>query len=165
MLSRFGPTLKTEGNFNNEIGLPLSVLRIGSEHRAAVFEMGMNHFGEIARMTRVASPDIAVITNIGVAHIEYLGSREGIRKAKLEIAEGLNPEGTLILNGDEPLLWELRGKLPYKTLYFGIRNPECDIKADLIRGETERGAKRRFFACRSGAYVLTSDFPRPARTM
>jgi UDP-N-acetylmuramoyl-tripeptide--D-alanyl-D-alanine ligase len=85
VLSEFAPTLKTEGNLNNLVGLPLSVLRIEREHRAAVFEMGMNHFGEISQMTRVAAPDIAVISNIGVAHIEYLGSREGILKAKLEI--------------------------------------------------------------------------------
>jgi len=133
VLSEFAPTLKTEGNLNNLVGLPLSVLRIGSEHKAAVFEMGMNHFGEISRMTRVCSPDIAVISNIGVAHIEYLGSRQGILKAKLEILEGLPKDGTVILNGDEPLLWQLRGRLPYKMIYFGIENSHCEVTAKRIR--------------------------------
>ena len=76
VLSEFLPTLKTEGNLNNLVGLPLSMLRLSSGHRAAVFEMGMNQFGEISRLTRAALPDIAVITNIGTAHIEYLGSKK-----------------------------------------------------------------------------------------
>lgn len=133
VLSEFAPTLKTEGNLNNLVGLPLSVLRIGKEHKAAVFEMGMNHFGEISRMTRVCLPDIAVISNIGVAHIEHLGSREGILRAKLEILEGLSRDGTVILNGDEPLLWQLRGRLPYKTIFFGIENSHCEVTAKRIR--------------------------------
>ena len=122
-------TLKNEGNLNNEIGVPQSVLRLDKNHEAAVFEMGMNHFGEISRITRVVRPDIAVITNIGVAHMEYLGSREGIRKAKLEIMEGLSTDGAMILNGDDDLLWALRGSLSHKIIYYGIDNPECDLYA------------------------------------
>lgn len=135
VLSETGPTLKTEGNLNNLIGLPLSVLRLERKHRAAVFEMGMNHFGEIAQMTRIAAPDVAVISNIGVAHIEFLGSREGIRKAKLEILEGLRPGGCAVLNGDEPLLWSLRDQLPCRAVWFGMNNPDCDVRAADIRSE------------------------------
>ena len=99
-------THKTAGNFNNEIGLPKTLLALEKEHEAAVIEMGMSHKGEISRLARLAKPDVALITNIGSAHIEYLGSREGIRDAKLEITDGLSAGGTLILNGDEPLLLE-----------------------------------------------------------
>lgn len=128
-------TSKTEGNLNNEIGMPQSILTIDKEVRASVLEMGMNHFGELSRMTAAAQPDIAVITNIGTSHIEFLGSREGICKAKLEILEGLRENGIAILCGDEPLLWEKRGKLPCKTIYYGIENPECDFVAQDIVNE------------------------------
>ena len=77
--------LKTEGNFNNEVGLPLTILRIRDEHKVAVVEMGINHFGEMHRLSEIAKPDICVITNIGQCHLEFLGSREGILKAKTEI--------------------------------------------------------------------------------
>lgn len=141
VLAQHCETLKTEGNLNNEIGLPLNLLRIEKAVKAAVLEMGMNHFGELSRMTAAAQPDIAVITNIGTSHIEFLGSREGICRAKLEILEGLRPGGVAILCGDEPLLWEKRGQLPCETIYYGIDNPECDIIADDIVNE---GAVVRF---------------------
>ena len=130
-------TVKTEGNHNNQIGLPRTVLDIGEDCQVAVLEMGMNHFGEMSYLTSIAHPDLAVITNIGSAHIEHLGSREGILKAKLEITEGLSRRGTLLLNGDEPLLWNLRGTLPFKTIYFGIKNPECDLCAKNIVSHDE----------------------------
>lgn len=91
----------TEKNYNNEIGLPVSVLRLKPDCEAAVLEMGMNHFGELSVLTRIAQPDLAVITNIGTMHIENLGSREGILRAKLEILEGLRPGGRVIFNGDD----------------------------------------------------------------
>jgi len=122
-------TAKTDGNFNNHIGLPQTVLGIEEDCQAAVLEMGMNHFGEMSYLTSIAKPNLAVITNIGTAHIEHLGSREGILKAKMEIVEGLHPNGILLLNGDEPLLWNLKGTLPQKTVYFGMENPECDLLA------------------------------------
>jgi len=93
--------LATAGNLNNEIGVPLTLLRIESSHRFAVVEMGMNHAGEIARLTRIAQPDVAVIGNAGVAHIENLGSREAIAAAKGEILEGLRPGGTAVLNAED----------------------------------------------------------------
>ena len=128
-------TRKTEKNFNNDIGLPMTVLDLNRDTEAAVIEMGMNHFGEISYLTRIARPDVAVITNIGTMHIENLGSREGICRAKLEILEGLSNNGVVILNGDEPLL---RGaETGHKTLFFGF-SPRCDLRAEnLIEAETE----------------------------
>lgn len=110
VLSKKYNTLKTEGNFNNEIGMPLTVFRLEDHHECAVVELGMNHFGEIERLSRALLPDIAVITNIGVAHIENLGSQEGILKAKLEILEGLKAQGPLIINGDDVLLQTVASK-------------------------------------------------------
>ena len=82
--------------------------------------MGTNHFGEISRLSEIACPDIAVITCVGEAHIEFFGSRHGVLRAKLEIMDGLKPDGVMVLNGDDELLWDLKGKLPFKTMYFGI---------------------------------------------
>lgn len=95
---------KTEGNLNNHIGLPLTVLRLEEDTEVAVLEMGMSGFGEIELLTKIAQPDAAIITNIGDAHMLQLGSRAGIAKAKLEIALGLSEDGLLLYNGDEPLL-------------------------------------------------------------
>ncbi|MBR5152522.1 MAG: UDP-N-acetylmuramoyl-tripeptide--D-alanyl-D-alanine ligase [Clostridia bacterium] len=123
----------TKGNFNNEIGLPLTVFDLQEEDEMMVLEMGMSNFGEISRLTKIAKPDTAVITNIGVSHIEHLGSREGIRQAKFEIMEGLQMDGTVILNGDDDLLWEARGDIEFETLYFGIHNKNCDLCVSEIR--------------------------------
>lgn len=95
---------KTEGNLNNHIGLPLTVLQLDEETEVAVLEMGMSGYGEIELLTKIAQPDAAIITNIGDAHLLQLGSRAGIAKAKLEIALGLSEDGLLLYNGDEPLL-------------------------------------------------------------
>lgn len=130
--------LKTEGNFNNEIGLPLTAFRMESTDEIAVFEMGMSAFGEISRLTKIAAPETAIITNIGFSHIEHLGSQEGILKAKLEILEGMPAgDGTLILNGDDPLLWETVGTVPFETLTYGIENDECDIVASNIKKHSD----------------------------
>ena len=122
---------KTEGNLNNEIGLPLTLLRMTRDTEVMVAEMGMNHFGELSRMTAAARPDIAVITNIGTSHIEFLGSREGICKAKLEILEGLQPDGCAVFCGDEPLLWDKRGQLGCRVVTYGLENRACDLTACL----------------------------------
>lgn len=126
-------THMTKGNFNNEIGLPLTTFDLMKEDEMMVLEMGMSHFGEISRLTRIAKPDTAVITNIGVSHMEHLGSREGIKKAKFEILEGLQMDGTVILNGDDDLLWDARGEVEFETLYYGIQNKGCDLNAYDIR--------------------------------
>ncbi|BBH21225.1 UDP-N-acetylmuramoyl-tripeptide--D-alanyl-D-alanine ligase [Paenibacillus baekrokdamisoli] len=104
VLSGFFRVHKTEGNLNNHIGLPLTVLQLDETVEVVVLEMGMSGFGEIELLTGIGQPDIAIITNIGDAHMLQLGSREGIAKAKLEIASGLRAGGLLLINGDEPLL-------------------------------------------------------------
>lgn len=126
-------TLKTPDNKNNEIGMPLTLLSLDRQHQAAVIEMGMNHFGEISRMTKEAKPNLSIITNIGTAHIGNLGSREGILKAKMEITEGMDSSGVLVLNGDDDMLWSLKGKTGIKTVYFGIDNNEADLTAFNIK--------------------------------
>jgi UDP-N-acetylmuramoyl-tripeptide--D-alanyl-D-alanine ligase len=111
--------LKTDGNFNNDIGLPLTLLRLDHSHEICVLEMGMNHAGEIAYLSEIARPDVALITNVGDSHIENLGSREGIFQAKCEIFSHMKAGGTAILNGDDALLSTLRGKLPFDTKFVG----------------------------------------------
>lgn len=136
ILSEHYVTGKSQANHNNDLGLPMSILGLGGNTQAAVLEMGMNHFGEMSYLTSIAKPDIAVIGNIGTMHIEFLGSRQGILKAKLEILEGLRQGGKIVLNGDEPLLWNLRDTLTPKPLYFGIDNPDCDLRAEnVVSGE------------------------------
>lgn len=120
-LSQKFHVLKTEGNFNNEIGLPLTILRIREEHEVAVVEMGINHFGEMRRLSKVAKPDIAVITNIGQCHLEFLGSREGILKAKSEIFEFMNPAGTVCLNGDDDCLATIQKVNECEIIRFGLK--------------------------------------------
>ena len=129
VLSEHKKTLKTMGNMNNDIGLPRTVLGLDATYEQAVFEMGMNHFGEINYLTQIAQPSVAVITNIGTAHIGNLGGQDGILKAKLEILDGLIPGGILILNADDKFLWGVKGSLPVRTAYYGINNLNCDITA------------------------------------
>ncbi len=112
---------KTSGNHNSNIGLPISMFALDDSYGAAVYEMGMSGKGEISAMTSFVRPDVAVITNIGNMHIEYLGSREGIRDAKMEIREGLSEKGELILNGDEPLLSHVDG-----ATFVSFDNPSAD---------------------------------------
>ncbi|MCI2105908.1 MAG: UDP-N-acetylmuramoyl-tripeptide--D-alanyl-D-alanine ligase [Intestinimonas sp.] len=112
--------LKTEGNFNNEIGLPLTLLHLDKTHQICVLEMGMNHFGEIDYLSSIAEPDVAILTNIGDAHIENLGSRENILKAKCEIFAHLNPNGLVVLNGDDPMLAPLAKQLSFRTVKCGL---------------------------------------------
>lgn len=132
VISSYYPTLKSQGNYNSETGLPLSVFNLDDSYRMAVLEMGMDAPGEIAALTKIARPEIAVITNIGVMHIEHLGSRENILKAKLEIERGLKKDGIMILNGDDDLLWSVRGKLKHKTVYYSIHNTEAKFRAEDI---------------------------------
>lgn len=114
---------KTAGNYNNHIGLPLTILGLKEEHTALITEMGMNHFGEIQLLTHIAKPTLAVITNIGTAHIGNLGSRENILKAKLEILEGLKKNGCVIINNDNDLLHAWKESKPnYMVQTYGIEN-------------------------------------------
>ncbi|MBR5322627.1 MAG: UDP-N-acetylmuramoyl-tripeptide--D-alanyl-D-alanine ligase [Clostridia bacterium] len=126
------PTHKSGGNFNTVYGISLTLAALSKLHKAVVAEMGMSALGEISQLTNIAHPNVAVITNIGTAHLEALGSRENIAKAKLEIIEGLKPDGVWVYNGDEPLLWDKRDEFP-NNLSFAIKNEEADIFAKNIR--------------------------------
>ena len=137
VLSRKYKTLKTEGNYNNEIGLPLTILKL-KDHEAAVIEMGMSAFGEISLLTNIAKPTTAVITIIGSSHIGELGSRENILKAKLEILEGLDTKGSLIINNDNDLLhkWNEDNTDNHKHITYGIENKSV-LMAKNIKIEKE----------------------------
>ena len=124
---------KTPANHNNDIGMPMAILSMPEDTEVAVLEMGMNHFREIAYLASIGKPDVAVIINIGTMHIEHLGSIEGILKAKLEILEGMHEDGRIILNGDDSLLWNQKKSGGRNALYFGVRNPESDLKALEVR--------------------------------
>lgn len=114
----------TKGNFNNHIGLPLTILSMPKETEVLILEMGMSNFGEIELLSKLARPDYAIITNIGESHIEFLGSREGIAKAKMEIVSGLKENGEVIIDGDEPLLAVLHDKENTKTSGFKEHNDD-----------------------------------------
>ena len=120
--------LKTEGNFNNMVGLPLTILRLNHTHEICVLEMGMDDVGQIDYLSGIVEPDVAVITNIGDAHIENLGSRKNTLKAKSEIFNHLKKGGFAVLNGDDELLSTLRGQLTARTVWCG-RGDVCDYRA------------------------------------
>ena len=130
-------TGKTPVNHNNDIGLPMTILGMLEDTEVAVLEMGMNHFREIAYLSEIAKPDVAVIVNIGTMHIEHLGSVEGILQAKLEILEGMEPGGKVIFNGDDPLLWNLNKTLSDVT-YFGSNNSESKVFGADVRMDNEQ---------------------------
>lgn len=122
VLSTRYKVLKTLGNFNNEIGLPLTVFRLSEDDEIAVLEMGISDFGEMSRLAKIARPDIAVITNIGLCHLENLKTRDGILQAKTEVFDYMNPDGIVILNGDDDKLVtvdKVNGKEP---CFYGIEN-------------------------------------------
>ena len=120
--------LKTEGNLNNNIGLPRTLLRMDENTQAAVIEMGMSNRGEISELSLIAEPTVAIISNIGVSHMENLGSRENILKAKLEILDGLRENCPILLNGDDPYL---AGAVieNHPVIYYGIDDKTCDFRA------------------------------------
>ncbi len=126
--------LKTEGNFNNNIGLPLTLLRLDSSHQVGVVEMGMDKFGEIDYLGGIVKPEVGVITNIGDAHIERLGSRENIFKAKCELLPHIKPDGLLVLNGDDPMLATLRGHAPVQTVFCG-QGEGMEYRAQITGGD------------------------------
>lgn len=138
VMSRKYNVLKTEGNLNNNIGLPFTILRLKDEE-AVVIEMGMNHSGEISLLTKIARPTLAVITNIGTAHIGNLGSRENILKAKLEILEGLQGK-SIVVNADNDLLgkWAEENKEIYNIITYGIENKNSMYKAKDIQSFVDK---------------------------
>jgi UDP-N-acetylmuramoyl-tripeptide--D-alanyl-D-alanine ligase len=130
--------LKNEGNLNNEIGVPLTIFRLEDSHEAAVVEMGMSGFGEIRVLTGIVRPKVGIITNIGMSHIEKLGTRQNILKAKLELLEGLQPDGLLILNGDDVMLSGVKELLNVRTVSYGLEEG-VDYQAYNVRSRGENG--------------------------
>jgi UDP-N-acetylmuramoyl-tripeptide--D-alanyl-D-alanine ligase len=128
LLSTAFPTYKSSGNFNNHLGLPLSLLHLSSQHEWAVLEYGMNHAGEIRGLTAIAAPDIAVITNVKPVHLEFFPDLHAIALAKKEILEGMKPDGTAVLNGDDPLVREISQDFTGQKIFFGISD-DADISA------------------------------------
>ena len=134
--------LKTDGNFNNELGLPLTVFRIREEHEIAVLEMGISDFGEMSRLAKIARPDISVITNIGLCHLENLKSRDGILQAKTEMFDYLKEGAAIILNGDDDKLSAIEDYNGITPVFYGIENKEhLDVYADSVTPVGIRGIR------------------------
>lgn len=153
--------LKTEGNFNNEVGLPLTVLRIREDTQIAVLEMGISDFGEMHRLSRIAQPDICVITNIGQCHLENLGTRDGILKAKTEIFDYMKENGSVCLNGDDDKLITVQSVKGRKPIFFG-RKITHDIYA--VNCENKGLSGSRAEICRAGGSFIAS-IPLPGEHM
>jgi len=119
LLATAGPVLKTQGNLNNQYGLPLMLLRLTDEHRFAVFELGMSAAGELRHLSRIAEPDLAVITNVAPVHLEFFPSVDAIAAAKAEILEGLRPGGIAVLNGDDPRVRRIGEAHRGDVIWFG----------------------------------------------
>ena len=130
-------TLKTQGNFNNELGLPLTVFRLRDEDEIAVLEMGISDFGEMTRLAKIAKPQTCVITNIGTCHLENLRDRDGVLKAKTEIFRYLRPDGHIVLNGDDDKLSTVVEYKGIRPVFFGL-DKNRDVYADEI---VNRGLK------------------------
>ena len=148
--------LKTEGNFNNEIGLPLTILRIREEHEAAVLEMGISDFGEMTRLARMAKPTVCVLTNIGLCHLENLKTRDGILKAKTEMFAEAMPGAAVIVNGDDDKLITLKDRTP-RPVFFGLE-PSRDLYAEHIENLGLSGT-RCDFVTKAGRFNAQIPIP------
>ena len=146
-------TLKTQGNFNNELGLPLTVFRLREDDQIAVLEMGISDFGEMTRLTRIAKPDTCVITNIGTCHLENLGDRDGVLKAKTEIFQSMQPSGHIVLNGDDDKLATVDGYHGVKPVFFGL-DAKHDVYADQIVSRGLKGVSCRIHMGKDAFDVL-----------
>ena len=159
VLARRFRVTKTEGNFNNHVGLPRTILEATSDHEVAVWEIGMNHPGEVAALARLAMPDVVIITNIGVAHIEFMGSREAIAEEKGALAEAVAAEGSVILNADDPFTRSIAARTRAKLLLAGTT--AGTIRASEI-SQSESGTD---FTILEGAHRCRAQLPVPGLHM
>ncbi|MBQ9461783.1 MAG: UDP-N-acetylmuramoyl-tripeptide--D-alanyl-D-alanine ligase [Clostridia bacterium] len=153
-LSKGFNVMKTQGNRNSQIGMPMTMFDISSENEIAVIEMGMSEFGEMDRLADIARPDIAVMTNIGKAHIENLKTQENIMSEKLKITKHFDENGLLFLNGDDPLLKTLHGKQPFRTVTFGM-----DSTNDYYADSVEVDGFSTVFMCHCGDRAVKLTIP------
>ena len=154
-LSRGFRVTKTEGNFNNHVGLPQTMLAASSSDEIAVWEIGMNHPGEIAALAKLAEPDAAIITNIGLAHIEFMGSRDAIAAEKGSLAEAVGADGTVILNADDPYSQGIAERTRAKVILAGIEN-------GFVRAtEVRQSANGSEFTILEGAHRCRAQLPVP----
>jgi UDP-N-acetylmuramoyl-tripeptide--D-alanyl-D-alanine ligase len=159
VLARGFRVTKTQGNFNNHVGLPRTMLEATSADEVAVWEIGMNHPGEVAMLATLAAPDAAIITNIGVAHIEFMGSREAIAAEKSALAEAVGTEGTVILNADDPFSKNIAGRTRAKVIFAGTT--EGTIRAS----EITQSATGTDFTILEGAHRCRAQLPIPGLHM
>lgn len=140
ILATAGPVAATQANQNNEIGVPLTLLTIGREHRAAVVEMGMRAPGEIAQLAEIARPTIGVVTNVGPTHVEFLGSVEGVARAKAELVEALPAEGYAVLNADDSRVKAMAGRTRAQVITYGLAD-EADVRAERVEYRGLEGSR------------------------
>ena len=137
VVSKKFKTLKTEGNHNNEVGMPKTLFELDNSTEAAVIEMGMNHFGEISRLSMCCEPTVAVITNIGHSHIENLGSQQGILKAKMEILDGAGYDAPLVLSMDDKLLSKVEPRHGRRIVFTSVSKKAADVYASKLKADSE----------------------------
>lgn len=159
VLARKFRVTKTEANFNNHVGLPRTILEANSTHQVAVWEIGMNHPGEVAALAKIAAPDAAIITNIGIAHIEFMGSREAIAKEKGALAEAIGPEGWVILNADDEFSQSIASRTRANVIFAGIN------AGTIQASEISQSADGCEFTIREGAHRCRAHLPVPGLHM
>src|SRR5881392_3792589 len=159
VLARRFRVTKTEGNFNNHVGLPRTILQAASGDEVAVWEIGMNHPGEIAALAKLAAPDVAIITNIGVAHIEFMGSREKIAEEKGALAEEVGAHGTVILNADDPFTRSIAARARGKVILAGT------TAGNILAGEISQSGTGTDFTILEGAHRCRAQLPVPGLHM
>ncbi|MBQ0001542.1 MAG: UDP-N-acetylmuramoyl-tripeptide--D-alanyl-D-alanine ligase [Clostridiales bacterium] len=154
-------TLKTQGNFNKELGLPLTVFRLRDEHQIAVLEMGISDFGEMTRLAKIARPDTSVITNIGTCHLENLGDRDGVLKAKTEVFAFVKENGHIVLNGDDDKLITVEESNGIRPVFFGLDGDHPVYAADIV----SQGLKGSICTIHLGEEAFQVLVPMPGRHM
>ncbi|MCD7868805.1 MAG: UDP-N-acetylmuramoyl-tripeptide--D-alanyl-D-alanine ligase [Clostridiales bacterium] len=168
VLSQRYRTLKTLGNFNNELGLPLTVFRLRESDEIAVLEMGISNFGEMSRLGEIARPDTCVITNIGTCHLEFLGDRDGVFRAKTEIFQYLKPDGHIVLNGDDDKLIRVREYQGIQPVFFGL-GKNAQVYCDQVQSRGLKGMSCRIHIREdgpaAGERTFCVDIPMPGRHM